>query len=109
MSFLARYASVRAGNPAGGQYSDGTQKRRAGQPMSGCAPRQVTCTMYASGIIRACQADSLCAMIAARQNESFSGKRGRFDPARNNRAASLPAAESVRFLRRLTDQPGEVT
>ena len=82
MSFLARYASVRAGNPAGGQCGEGTQKRRAGQPKSGCAPRQVTCTMYASGIIRACQADSLCAMIAARQKESFSDKRaGSIPPA----------------------------
>ena len=76
MSFLARYASVRAGNPAGAQYREGTRKRRAGQPKSGCGPRQVTCTMYANGIIRACQAASLCAMIAAHQKESFSGKKG---------------------------------
>ena len=98
MSFLARYASVRAVNRRAASPALPPKKRRASQPESGCAPPQVTCTMYASGIICACQADSLCAMIAAHQKNQFRAKEG-LDPARNRRAASLTAAARVRFQR----------
>src|SRR5947208_11048599 len=74
MSFLARYASVRTAKPAGPSMATAPKNAGRVQPVSGCAPRQVTCTMYASGIIRACQADSLCAIIAMQQNNHLQEK-----------------------------------